>query len=242
MFEEKFGIEFDGNDTSSLELESVLDKLNNNEVSKETFGIILQVVKGILKSSGRFEFINKEANTTHYPDIIIRFVANEVSDILKKESKQSIIVSDEHEYGNNISKGNIDLVVLLKGVNNKKNILFITEVKKNSILNKGLLQHCIELQVAYKNNGLNKAVYGVLTCADKWIFTKYDPINSKKHSMQDWQISDTVYMPIPNYVANFHKTHEESLQKVCSYIKAILITAVNDINGVTNANSSQESQ
>ncbi|TDG95789.1 hypothetical protein [Cardinium endosymbiont of Culicoides punctatus] len=108
-------------------------------------------------------------------------------------------------------------------------ILFVTEVKTSDTFNKGLLQHCMEL-TAYEKNGAKHPIYGVLTCANQWIFTKYERKNLDEYFITDWEISSTIPMEIPRYISDFEENNKKSIKRVYEYLKCMIYQSIIDLD------------
>ncbi|TDG95274.1 hypothetical protein [Cardinium endosymbiont of Culicoides punctatus] len=166
MFNDQFHIDFKIENIESFKPEKEI-------INKDNLEFIIKSFKRIIETRGGFTNIEgKEATFSNYPNILITEMVHEVSQERVSNNKSKIFLSDQYTYGGTMAKGDVDLVVRIKSSPNySDNILFVTEVKKPSTLEDGLLQNCMELYTAYEQNSIKEDVYGVVTCGNLWIFT-----------------------------------------------------------------------
>ncbi|TDG95052.1 hypothetical protein [Cardinium endosymbiont of Culicoides punctatus] len=149
-------------------------------------------------------------------------MVREVSRERVSHGKSKVLLSDQYTYGGTMAKGDVDLVVRIKsGPNYTDNILFVTEVKKPSTLEEGLLQNCMELYDAYEKNSVKGEVYGIVICGNQWIYTRYVGDNNE-YPMKNWNQSDCLHIYIPNDINNFGDKTKEEVKEITSYIKWII--------------------
>ncbi|TDG95051.1 hypothetical protein [Cardinium endosymbiont of Culicoides punctatus] len=236
LFKEKFGVDFNPRRMKDF-------KLEREHVAKDNLELIIKMFKKFINTRGGFiiKTEEKEAQFSHYANIIITSVVDEVLCGRVSNDKTRIFLSDQYIYGGTRARGAVDLVVCIEGSPNcRDNILLVTEVKTPSTLLDGLLQNCMELYEAYEQNPIKEEVYGVVTCGNQWIFTKYVGSNNE-YSMKNWSQSRCFTIDMPNYIEDFDAETEASIEKIASYIKWIIKSSAEKFDNAIASKTSTKS-
>ena len=191
LFLEKFAFEYRPILMNLFEPESL-------NISQKVVDFISEGVASVIQAQSEIDLMNE----TSREDIIQTILSGLIAHLNKQFGHKILTLKREESFLGNFSVGRVEFMIKSHQI-----ILMIVEAKRQD-MSFGLLQNIMEIHQAGQLNGPDKIVYGVISTAEEWVFTKY--INKTPQNMANWWKS-----PIYNLAPYTQKQEDPEAWRPC---------------------------